>query len=279
MIEDVDETLRKLLIREMPIKNGEIDITFDQPTREWSARLNRPTLNIFMHNLQENVQLRHRPGWVVSHDNGQATKTRAPLRVDLQYMITAWATEPEDEHRLLARALMALARYILLPEDLLSTNLQNQPFPVPIEIAQPGDLQNAADIWSVMDNELRPAIPCNITIALDPYQPVTGPAVRIWELRFGQFAKLPSLTQDLAEASAQTGPFWTIGGTLHSEKPLEDIRLILVEQGKTIPLQPEGRFVVSNLRAGNYTLEVSVKGRKPKQHKISVPAPDYDINI
>lgn len=279
MIEDVDETLRKLLIREMPIKNGEIDITFDQPTREWSARLNRPTLNIFMHNLQENVKLRHKPGWMVTHENGLATKTRAPMRLELQYMITAWANEAEDEHRLLARSMIALARFPTLPPDLLPTSLQDQPFAIPLEIAQPGDLQNAADIWSVMDNELRPAIPCNITISLNPYEPVTGPMVHTWELRFGQFARLPSLTQDLAEASAQTGPFWTIGGTLRSQKSLEEISLKLVEKGVNVPIQPEGRFVIGNLQAGDYTLEVAIKGGKPRKHKITVPAPDYDIKV
>ena len=37
MIADLDETIRQLLITEMPIENGEIDVTFDQPKREWSS--------------------------------------------------------------------------------------------------------------------------------------------------------------------------------------------------------------------------------------------------
>ena len=43
MFHDLDEVLRQLLIEEIPIKNGEVDIEFDQPSREWSARLSRPT--------------------------------------------------------------------------------------------------------------------------------------------------------------------------------------------------------------------------------------------
>ncbi len=33
MIEELDEALRQLLMREMPIRNGEIDVQFHQPKR------------------------------------------------------------------------------------------------------------------------------------------------------------------------------------------------------------------------------------------------------
>ena len=109
MINDLDESLRQLLIRELPIKNGEVDITFDQPKREWSARLNRPTLNLFLYDVHENKKLRQtQPMWEINQQNGtNVTKRRRPVRVDLQYIVTVWATEPEDEHRLMSRTLMA----------------------------------------------------------------------------------------------------------------------------------------------------------------------------
>jgi hypothetical protein len=47
VIADLDEVLRELLTREIDIKDNEVDITFDQPKREWSARLSKPTLNLF----------------------------------------------------------------------------------------------------------------------------------------------------------------------------------------------------------------------------------------
>jgi hypothetical protein len=43
MMDDLDETLRKLLLREQPAKNCEVDIQFHRPRREWSANLSRPT--------------------------------------------------------------------------------------------------------------------------------------------------------------------------------------------------------------------------------------------
>ena len=59
MIADLDETIRQLIVKELPIRNNEIDIAFDQPKREWSARLTKPTINLFMYDLRENVQYRN----------------------------------------------------------------------------------------------------------------------------------------------------------------------------------------------------------------------------
>src|SRR3990172_3170765 len=114
MIDDLDEALRQLLIRELPIKNGEVDIEFKQPTRQWSARISRPTLNAYLYDVRENVKLRQvQPGWEVSRGNGGGGIRRLnPVRLDCHYLITAWAAEPEDEHRLLARTLMALFRHL-----------------------------------------------------------------------------------------------------------------------------------------------------------------------
>ncbi len=278
MINDLDEVLRQLLIREIPIKNGEVDIAFDQPKREWSARLNRPTLNLFLHDIRENAKLRNLQ-WE-RQDNGKnrsVTVQQTPIRLDLHYLITAWAAEPDDEHRLLTRTLMSLFRYTYLPKELLSESLQDQPFPIPLKVAQYDELRNPADLWSALDNELRPGIICITTLALNPYLPITTPLVRTRDLRIGQ-AAVP-LSQQRLQEQVELDRFWTIGGTISSQEPLEKLRLTLVERGLEVDLQPEGRFAIGNLEAGDYTLEVSVEGRKPRRHKITVPSPDYELTV
>ena len=278
MIEDLDEVLKKLLIRDIPIKNGEVDIKFDQPKREWSARLSRPTLNLFLYDVRENSRLRQaQPTWLLErNDDGTATRRLKPVRVDLHYIITAWATEPEDEHRLLAGTLLALFRNPRLPEEMLPESLQNQPAPIAVMAAQEEDLQNPADVWSALDNELRPAVTCVVTMALDPYRPIVGPMVRTRELRFGQ-ASLPQFER--LDEEAESNVYWTIGGTLHTDRPLENVRLTLVERGLDVSLQPEGRFTIGRLSAGEYTLEILVDGGRPLRYKITVPSPDYDIEV
>ncbi len=277
MISDLDEVLRQLLIRELPIKNGEVDIAFDQPKREWSSRISRPTLNLFLHDLRENTTLR-KPEWEIERNSdGTSTKRRTPVRVDLHYMITAWAAEPEDEHRLLTRTLMALFRTLTLPDDLLPESLQDQPVAIPLRIAQHDELRNPADTWTALDNELRPVIACTLTLALNPYQAISGPLVRTRDLRFTQ---TPEPAQDRSPEEVSAGDrFWMVGGTVRGDGPFEDVRLVLVERGQPVPVKEDGRFVVGNLEAGKYTLEISTEGGKPKRHKIVVPSKNYDLEI
>ena len=171
---------------------------------------------------------------------------------------------------------MALFRFPNLPDELLPESLQDQPVPIPLMVAQDEELRNPADLWSAMDNEQRPSISCTLTLALNPYQPVTGPLVRTRELRIGP-SRQPRLEQ--LDDEAEPDHFWTIGGRLHSAKPLEEVSLTLVEIKQDVLLQPEGRFVVGNLKAGNYTLDVTVKGRKLNSYKLTVPSPDYDFEL
>jgi len=281
MIDDLDEALRKLLTRELPVKNGEVDIQFHQPRREWSAKLSRPTLNLFLYDVRENLKLRYTAsGWEIERrSDGTAVQRRKPFRADLHYIITAWANEPEDEHRLLARTLMALFRVPELPDELLPESLKDQPAPISLKVAQYDTGQNLTDLWSAMDNELRPAITCMVTLALNPYHPITGPMVRTRELRFGQAQEPVDLEELVKQAGADT--YWTIGGALRSKQPLDldKVRLMLIERGLEVKLQSEGRFAVGNLEAGDYTLEVAANGGAPRRFKIKVPAPDYDIEV
>lgn len=281
MIEDLDEALRRLLMRELPIKNGEIDIQFNQPKREWSARLSRPTLCAYLYDIRENVKLRHTAqGWDMERrPDGTVIQRRRPFRADLHYLFTAWATEPEDEHRLLSHTLMALFRVPELPVELLPESLLDQPAPIGLKVAQYDTAQNLTDFWSAMDNELRPAIVCVVTLAMNPYQLITGPLVRTRELRFGQ-AEYPADLQKLVKLGG-ADVYWTIGGSIRSQLPLDtaQLHLTLVERGLEVEIKPEGRFSIGNLEAGDYTLEVVAADNPPRRYPIRVPAPDYDLEV
>src|SRR5436309_13183071 len=112
MIDELDDVLRNLMIRELPIKNNEVDIAFQQPKKDWSARVSKPTLNFYLYDVRENNKLRQPSPAFLTEPNGarknSVVQRRHPIRIDLHYMTTAWATEPDDEHRLLARAIMVL---------------------------------------------------------------------------------------------------------------------------------------------------------------------------
>ena len=116
MIQSLDETIKKIILEKGQFNSSDVDIRFDQPTRDWSAGLTKPAINCYLYDVRENRELRNRE-WIVDRQpNGQAKKKIAPLRVDLSYLITAWTTEVEDEHAVLWRLLVALLASYAGPE-------------------------------------------------------------------------------------------------------------------------------------------------------------------
>jgi len=270
MIDDLDEALRDLLVRELPIRDNEVDITFDQPKRDWAARLSRPTLNLYLYDLRENVKLRREASSrEIERRPSSVVTLRPAVRMDLNYLVTAWASDPGDEHRLLARALMALLRFQELPDDLLPESLQDQPNPIPVKVSQPETLDKPSDLWSVLDNQQRPGIVLTATVAFNPYTPVVQPLTRSAEVNFGQ--KNP--------AGQGSRGYVSIAGSVRSKKPLSNVQIKLLERNSLADMQPSGEFGIRNLLPGDYTLEVTADGLKPSQHKIKVPSPSYDIEL
>lgn len=278
MIADLDETLKQILVTEIPIKNGEIDVKFDQPTREWSAKLAKPTINFFLYDVRENNVLRtHQWQRMDNGRNGTASMKRTPMRVDCHYMITTWASEPDDEHRLLTRALIALFRHPILPDDMLVGTLQNPLHDIQASLARHDKLTNPAEVWSSLDNELRPSVSYLVTLTLDPWSEITGPAVRTFTMRTGQ-AAWPQREQFDPPDSVSEMVY--VGGTVAKGKtPEAGIQVAVKGTGWTSTTDEDGRFTLGSFPPGDYTLIAwPVKG-KPKEKKITVPAADYDISL
>ncbi|HRW06064.1 MAG TPA: DUF4255 domain-containing protein [Caldilineaceae bacterium] len=122
MIDDLDRTIRELLLHDMPsARSGQVDISFHQPNREWQR--DRTSINFFLYDVRQNPVLRqHQWREMVDSTNRSIRQDqsvplhRTPLRIDCYYMVTAWSTsnEPIDEHRLLTECLVTLARYPVL---------------------------------------------------------------------------------------------------------------------------------------------------------------------
>ncbi|HEY86250.1 MAG TPA: DUF4255 domain-containing protein [Chloroflexi bacterium] len=278
MFDEVDDALKRLLEEEMDIDSSEIDIRFEQPKREWSARLNRPTVNLFLYDVRENVKRRTQsPAWLETGGGGNSiTQTHQPIWMDLHYMITAWTKDPQDEHRLLSNVIMAFLRHPYLPENVQEGELAENPMEKPIKVAQYDALQNMDKLWAAMDNEYHATVDCTLSLALDPFEEITTPVVKTIDVSTGQsFTPGSGLFEDQGDSLRS----WSVAGTVHSGESLEDIRLILLERGQYIPIDPAGRFFITNLREGEYTLDVLVEGRAAEQHILTVPSDDYDIEV
>jgi hypothetical protein len=170
MLNDLDETLKALLIQDLPrvierIEPDGFDVRFDVPNRDFRSRLTRPTLCLYLYNIQENRDLRGR-AWTVDRRQGAVATRRPPVHLDCSYMVTAWSNEVEDEHRLLTGAARVLFRNPVLPADILQGGLADG-VDITTAVAQPEAFKDVVDIWSVLDNDLHPSVRVTVTIPLE----------------------------------------------------------------------------------------------------------------
>ncbi|GAA2057340.1 MULTISPECIES: DUF4255 domain-containing protein [Streptomyces] len=179
MIHEVDEALRGLLRAEV-IAGGQIAIVFEAPTREWAAKVNAPTVNLYLYDIREDMRRRERGLHNEYNEAGVIVARRRPPRYfKLSYLITAWTKRPEDEHRLLSSLLISLLRHDALPAAHLPGALAELGIAIPMTIAlPPPEDRSFADVWSALGGELKPSLDLVISVPVteSPVYPA-GPPV------------------------------------------------------------------------------------------------------
>jgi hypothetical protein len=251
MLDDLDRTLRALLIEDLPrvierIQPDGFEIKFDVPNRELKSRLTKPTLSLYLYNIQENRDLRGRT-WDQARENGSIATRRPPVRLDCQYMVTAWSNEVEDEHRLLTGAARVLFRNPTLPEGVLQGALADG-YPITTEVAQPVSLKDVVDIWSVLDNDLRPSVRVTVTVPLDvDIEYVTPPVLE------GRFSD-----PDPQYMPAPAEPVRVEGVLSRGGAPVANARM-RVERSSALT-DKDGSFVLREVHAGKRTVFVHHEG-------------------
>jgi len=185
LLYDLNKTLEKILIQKGNITPNQIDISFEQPNGQWSARLSRPTLNCWCFDIRENIKLRNME-MTTSRNGNQGRTTLAPRRMDLTYLITAWASKIEDEHQLLWRALAALKRTSSLEARECEGLLRYQTRDVPLLVADTSNTTiNLVDLWGVLDNQMRLGFTLTATVELDVELSIEAPLVLEATIRLG----------------------------------------------------------------------------------------------
>ncbi|MFI5930987.1 DUF4255 domain-containing protein [Actinoplanes sp. NPDC051494] len=159
MIDEVDAALSALLTEET-LAGTDIQVAFDAPTKDWSARRTAPTVNLFLFDIQEDVTLRQQGTIAELDENGlMIAEHDAPRYFSLSYLVTAWTSRPQDEHRLLSILLSGLVRHNALPPGRLSGTLDRLGLPVPMSIAvPPARDRGLADIWTALGGNLKPSL-------------------------------------------------------------------------------------------------------------------------
>lgn len=173
MLDALDRTLELLLKQELPdnVPSGdtEVFISFDTPYQ--GAIKQKPAINLFLYDVQENLELRNSTWSVERQNNGKAIKKRPPARVDCSYLITAWSKNEDDiqtEHQLLGEVMKVLLRYRKLPETFVAQDLTGQKLPLRLISLRPSNLQSFGEFWQAMGGKdgTRPKVVLHCTVTI-----------------------------------------------------------------------------------------------------------------
>jgi len=179
VIQDLDESLRALVRREA-LNGSDVEISFDAPTKDWSARRNTPTVDLYLYDIREDLVRREMAWQPVRDKTGRVTDRRPPpRRFKLSYLVTAWTQRAEDEHRLLSGLLTCFLSNEFMPPDLLAGSLAGIDLPVLMTIALPPPADRSlSDVWTALGGELKPSLDL-VVIApvVDVRTEVAGPPV------------------------------------------------------------------------------------------------------
>ena len=179
MIQDLDESLRALVRRDALNGSG-VDVSFEAPTKDWSARRNTPTVDLYLYDIREDLARREVAWEPVRGKDGHVTNRRPPpRRFKFSYLVTAWTQRPEDEHRLLSSLLSCFLANEFVPPDLLAGALAGIEIPVLLTIALPPPADRSlSDVWTALGGELKPSLDLVVVApVVDTREQAAGPPV------------------------------------------------------------------------------------------------------
>lgn len=160
----VDEGLERLLRAVLPLPEDVGDVSFEAPTGTWSAQLSRITVNFFLYEVARS----HHPARAATQRtdaNGRAERRAPQPMVELNYLVSAWAGGPRDEHQLLGDVISRFAALDTLPAEHLPDELSST-----VHLGFGADERNRPrDVWGAAGGQLKASFTLQATVAADTF--------------------------------------------------------------------------------------------------------------
>jgi uncharacterized protein DUF4255/carboxypeptidase family protein len=269
MLTELHQVLTELIYDKGRIDRADVDVDFEVPTRDWIDGLVRPTLCLYLFQLQENMDLRHAQ-FQTRRVNGHAEFHSPPRRVDLHYLVTAVTTSTDDGYRLLWRTLGVLMRAPELGAELFADDVRIDA-PIVTRIAEPDNAVKLLDVWSAVGTEPRPAFSYVVTLPVDLAMAFEAPLVLTRTVGYRRLAQ-----DERHEARTY------ITGTVRDAAGLSlaDVTVALAaEPAAWTRTDPRGSFSLQTPERGQVDLRLSRPGGTPRTVTIEVPSPTYDLRF
>lgn len=268
MLNDLSTTLKAILgDARAPQGVREADVSFDRPAENYNP--DKTTINLFLYDARENTELRSTEP-VVKHQSGSVETRRPPIRLACSYLVTAWiggSLTGEKallaQHQLFGEVLGVFFGMSVVDETLRQGEMQKQAYLIPLTVVQGEMTRNPAEFWAALGGKLRPSFTLTATIALEhAAAPVTAIEVSTKKI------VIRETELQIEEA------LFELGGTVRSARTqlvLPEVLLTLVELGRQVRSDAEGRFSLSVPSADEWTLTASKPGFSAFTAAVEVP--------
>jgi len=174
MLDLIDQSIESFFRAAVPLSATDIDMSFEPPDRQWSAKLIRPTVNAFLWDIRKSTA-RARTGMEEVERNGHTVRRLALPVIELRYIVTAWTSDHGDERALLGGLMRSILRHSDIPRTYLPDGLA-EVRPPSLLMARTGE--EHVDVFKALEGQLKPGINMIITaeVDIDRDQPI-GPEV------------------------------------------------------------------------------------------------------
>ena len=245
-----------------------MQISFDAPSADWSAKLTGPTVSLCLYDVRADVE--RTDATLDDHRvAGRAHQTTPPLRLELTYAVSAWAADVADEHRLLSQVLVILH---------CRRSLQ----------ADPGDRgdgalgetqtwvgrprEGKAELWSSLGAPHKASIDYVVRLTVAPGARIErGPDVGSVLVR--------ARRNDLAAGTVEE--LESIAGTVRDAdgRPVAGAQVLLAESAGHAETGPDGRFRIARVERGSHRLEVRAADGAELAARVTAPGAPVELVV
>jgi hypothetical protein len=186
--------MERFLRAEVPLTEDVADVSFKMPDRTWSAGVNRPTLNLFLYDVHKDARFTT-AGRAERRNGGDVERRQGAPVIDLRYVVTAWATEPRDEHQVLGNTLRCVLANGVLPEEYLGDGLSARAGYLVLAVGT--ENRKAGDVAPALEGRARASFELEIAVPVDAFDwTLAGPPTEAVELGVHRVPEVPRNVKD-----------------------------------------------------------------------------------
>jgi hypothetical protein len=197
VIKDAHESVGELLL-DVFKRHGykRVHLVVDAPNSE-AIEGKQPGISIYLYNmsLDEEGLASNRSGTYFDHVMGPDGRMREverdmPIWIRLDFLISAWAQTPEEEHLLIGAAIKGLLEHPTISGAQLKGESWEPDSYLPLCMSQKLDEGILSRFWASINQPMKPAIQCWTTVPIYPAGEVEVRRVQEKDVRFFDLNKL-----------------------------------------------------------------------------------------